>query len=101
MAAPSPSANPLRVRSNGRAADSGVSLRGVVALIASKQATVIGEIAASEAPAITTSALPSATSSAACAITSMPDVQPVDTIPTGPSAPVRQAISAAIDDGRK
>jgi hypothetical protein len=47
MAAPSPRTNPLRDRSNGREACSASSLRGVVALMASKQATVIGEIGGS------------------------------------------------------
>src|SRR5690606_41162941 len=50
MAHPSPRTKPLRVRSNGRDAVAGVSLRGEVALIASKQAEVMGVRGASVLP---------------------------------------------------
>jgi hypothetical protein len=76
-------------------------LRGVVALIASKQASVIGEMGASVAPATTTSAEPSAISSTACPTESIPEVHPVDTVATGPSAPRSQATSAARELGTK
>jgi len=59
IAAPSASTNPLRERSNGRDAVAGSSLYDVVALIASKQATTMGVIGASAAPATITSAAPS------------------------------------------
>ena len=87
--------------SNGREACSGSSLRGVVALIASKQATVIGEIGASVAPAIITSALPSRISSTAWPTESSPEVHPVETTAAGPSAPTAQATSAANELGTK
>lgn len=61
----------------------------------------MGEIGASEAPATITSASPSAISSAAWPTESRPDVQPVETVATGPSAPVSQATSAAIELGTK
>ena len=64
MAAPSPRTNPSRVASKGRDACSGSPLLGDVALMASKQAEVIGESGASVAPAMTTSALPSSMSCA-------------------------------------
>ena len=64
--------------------------------MASKQATVIGEIGASVAPAITTSARPSSMSSAPSATASSPDVHPVEITLAGPSAPQSQATSAAI-----
>ena len=90
-AAPSPRTRPLRVRSKGRQALSGVSLRGVVAWMASKQAEVIGEIGASVAPAIIMSAVPSRMSSTAWPSESRPEVQPVETTAAGPSAPAAQA----------
>ncbi len=65
-------------------------------MIASKQATVIGEMGASVAPATTTSAEPSWMSPAACPIASSPEVHPVETSATGPSAPTAQATSTAI-----
>lgn len=91
----------MREASKGLEAVSGSSLRGEVALMASKQATVIGEIGASVAPAIITSALPSRISSTACPTESRPEVHPVDTIDTGPCACVRQATSAAMELGTK
>ncbi|GAA2903628.1 hypothetical protein GCM10010524_39390 [Streptomyces mexicanus] len=91
----------MRVRSNGREAVAGSSLRGVVARIASKHATVIGEMAASEAPLIITSAAPSMIRSAAWPSTSMPEVQPVEMTPTGPCASASQASSAAMEEGAK
>src|SRR2546421_534591 len=75
-AAPSPSTNPLRLRSKGREACAGSSLRGEVALMASKEATLIGVIGASVAPATITSAPPSATTPAAYPSESSPEVQP-------------------------
>ncbi len=50
---------PLRRSSKGLEACSGSSLSGEVALMASKQAMVIGEIGESDAPAMQTSARPS------------------------------------------
>ena len=99
IAAPSPSTNPLRLRSKGRAAVVGSSLRGVVARIASKHATVIGEIGASVAPATITSAVPSRIRSTACPTESRPEVQPVEIRLTGPSAQTPQATSAASELG--
>ncbi len=52
--------NPSRSASKGREAWAGSSLLGEVALIASKQAMVIGEIGESEAPVTQMSARPSA-----------------------------------------
>src|SRR5690606_40424470 len=101
IAAPSPSTNPSLVRSNGRDACSGSSLRGLVALIASKHATVIGEIGASEAPATITSTAPSRMSSTACATASIPEVHPVETTAAGPSAPTCHATSAATELGTR
>ena len=86
---------PSRVLSNGREARAGSSLRPVVALIESKQATEIGEIGESAAPAITTSASPLATIWAPAPMASMPDVQPVDTTVAGPCASNSMAISLA------
>jgi hypothetical protein len=48
-----------------------------------------------------TSALPSRISSTAWPSESRPEVQPVDTMDTGPWAPVRQATSAAMELGTK
>jgi hypothetical protein len=70
-------------------------LFGEVARMASKQATVIGEIGASVAPATTTSAEPSRTSCTPCPTESSPAVQPVEISATGPSAPQVQATSTA------
>lgn len=98
-AEPSPSTKPSRSPSKGREACSGSALFGVVALMASKQAEVMGEMGASVAPAITTSAEPSSMSCTACPIESRPEVQPVETRATGPSAPVSQATSTASVDG--
>jgi hypothetical protein len=67
-----------------------------VAFSASKHATVIGEIGASLPPAMTTSAAPSSSSCAAYPTASRPDVQPVDTTATGPSAAHAHATSAAM-----
>jgi hypothetical protein len=50
---------PSRLLSKGREACAGSSLFGLVALIASKQAMVIGDIGESEAPATHMSARPS------------------------------------------
>ncbi len=91
----------MRERSKGREAVSGSSLRGLVALMASKQATVIGEIGASVAPVTITSALPSRIRSTACPTESRPEVQPVDTSDTGPWAPTAPATSAAMELGTK
>lgn len=101
MAAPSAMANPSRVRSKGRGACSGSSLRRVVALIASKHATAIGVTGASVAPATITSALPSWMSWQAWPRASMPEVQPAEMTDTGPSAPAAQAISRAREPGTK
>src|SRR5437879_5700026 len=95
-AAPSPITNPSLLASNGREACSGSLLRAEVALIASKQAMVIGEMGASVAPAITTSASPSSTSWWAWPTASIPDVQPVEMTAAGPWAPNRTATSAAM-----
>ena len=100
-AAPSPSTKPSRRSSNGREACPGSALFDDVALMASKQATVIGEMGASAAPASTTPAAPSSTSRTACPTASSPDVHPVETSPTGPSAPYRQATSLAMELGTK
>jgi hypothetical protein len=70
-------------------------------LIASKQATTIGVIGVSDAPASMTSALPSRISCRAWATESMPDVQPLDTMATGPSAPTIHATSAGITLGTR
>ncbi|CAM5403047.1 hypothetical protein STENM223S_05203 [Streptomyces tendae] len=67
--------------------------------MASKQAEVIGEIGASVAPARATSAEPSSISWTACPMESRPEVQPVDTRATGPSAPTSWATSAASVEG--
>src|SRR5689334_11496117 len=83
--------NPSRSASKGREACAGSSLFEDVALIASKQAMVIGEIGESEAPAIQTSALPSSTVWRAYPTASSPEVQPVETVCTGPRAPKRSA----------
>lgn len=91
----------MRVRSKGREACSGSSLRGVVALIASKQARVIGEIGASEAPAIITSTEPSRMSSAACPSESRPEVHPVEMTAAGPCARASRATSAASELGTR
>ena len=56
MPAPSPMTKPSRSLSNGRLAFSGSSLRVESARIAAKPPTPIGVIAASEPPAIITSA---------------------------------------------
>ena len=56
---------------------------------------MIGEIGASAAPAIITSATPSSMSWAAWPTASSPDVQPVDIVITEPPAPCRVATSAA------
>lgn len=72
-----------------------------VALMASKQATVIGAIGASVAPAIIMSTDPSRMRSQACPTASMPEVHPADTTALGPSAPAAQATSAAIELGTK
>src|SRR5437764_2773337 len=101
MAAPSPRTNPSRLMSNGREACSASSLRGVVALIASKQASVIGEIGASVDPAIMMSADRSRISSTAYPTESSPDVQPVDTTVAGPSAPTAWATSTANELGTR
>lgn len=85
----------------GRQALSGVSLRGVVARMASKQADVIGEMGASVAPAIMTSAVPSRMSSTAWPSESRPEVHPVDTTAAGPSAPAALPTSAASELGTK
>ena len=74
---------------------------GVVAWMASKQAEVIGEIGASVAPAIMTSAVPSRISSTAWPSESSPEVQPVETTAAGPSAPAVQATSAAMRAGHE
>nr|BFE73892.1 hypothetical protein GCM10020092_071930 [Actinoplanes digitatis] len=87
--------------SKGRDAVAGSSCRGVVALIASKQAMVIGEIGASEEPAIMTSTAPSRISSTAYPTESMPEVQPVETTVLGPSAPTAHATSAANELGTR
>ncbi|CAL9327423.1 hypothetical protein SUDANB126_00002 [Streptomyces sp. enrichment culture] len=79
----------------------GSSLRGLVSRMRSKQAMEIGEIGASAPPASTTSALPSRTSSQPCPIASRPEVQPLETRPTGPCAPHARATSAARDEGTK
>lgn len=100
-ALPSPSTKPLRVRSKGREAVSGSSLRGDVARMASKDARVIGVTGASEAPATITSALPSRMSSAAWPSESRPEVQPVETTATGPCAPTSRATSAAMELGTR
>jgi hypothetical protein len=76
-------------------------LRGVVALIASKQATTTGEIGASVPPVTIVSAAPSLMSCAAWATDSIPDVHPVETTAAGPSAPTAQATSAARDVGTR
>src|SRR3954463_16411032 len=93
--------SPFRVRSNGRQARAGSSLYVDVALITSKQTSVIGEIGASLPPVTTTSAVPSWISSAAYPTASMPDVHPVEITAAGPSAPVSVATAAAIELGRK
>ena len=69
--------------------------------MASKQATVMGEIGASVAPATTTSAEPSRMRSLAWPSASRPDVHPVDTTAVGPSAPTAHAVCAASDAGTK
>lgn len=91
----------MRVPSKGREARSGTSSRGVVALIASKHAIVIGEIGASDEPVIMTSAEPSRSSSTACPTESIPDVQPVETTVLGPCAPTAHATSAAKELGTR
>lgn len=78
-----------------------VVVAGVVALMASKQARVIGEIGASVPPLITTSALPSRIRSVAWPIASRPEVQPSETSATGPCAPTRRATSTAMELGTK
>ena len=80
--------------SNGREACSGSSLLGVVALIASKHATVIGEIGASAAPATATSARPVRISSAS-ADRVQPGCASGGDHDTGPSAPAAHATSHA------
>ena len=82
-------------RRTGREACAGSSLSGLVARIASNEATVTGEIGESAAPASTTSASPSAMSWWAYPMASMPEVQPVETTCAGPCSPCRQATSAA------
>lgn len=101
MAAPSARTKPLRVRSKGREACSGSSLRAVVALMASKEATTIGVIGVSDAPASMTSALPSRITWQAWPTESMPEVQPLETIVTGPSAATVHATSAGIALGAR
>ncbi len=61
----------------------------------SKQATEIGEMGASLAPAMTMSASPSWISWAPYPTASMPDVQPVDMTDAGPCAWNRIASSVA------
>lgn len=98
-AQPSPRTKPLRLRSKGREACSGSSLREEVALIASKQATVMGEMGASVEPATMTSAEPSRIRETACPTESRPEVQPVETTVTGPCAPTSHATSAEMELG--
>lgn len=69
--------------------------------MASKQAEVIGEMGASVAPAIMTSAVPSRMSSTAWPRESRPEVHPVDTTAAGPSAPAALPTSAASELGTK
>lgn len=78
---------PLRLASKGREACSGSSLLGDVALMASKQAIVIGDIGESDAPVMQTSARPSSMVWKAYPTASSPEVQPVETVCTGPCAP--------------
>src|SRR5256714_1469762 len=98
-APPSPSTKPSRCRSKGRDACSGSSLFGDVALMASKQATVIGDSGASAAPATTTSAVPSRISCRPWPTASSPAVHPVEMSATGPPAPATRATSTAIELG--
>lgn len=72
-----------------------------MARIASKQATTIGVIGVSAAPANITSALPSSIARTALPTESRPEVQPVETIVTGPSAPTAQATSAGMTLGTR
>jgi hypothetical protein len=85
----------LRRASKGLEACSGSALLSVVARMVSKQAIEIGEMGASLAPAITTSASPSSMSWLPYPTASMPDVHPVETTVAGPCARKRTASSVA------
>ncbi len=89
MPAPSPMTNPSRSLSNGRLARAGSSLRVESARIAANPPTPIGVIAASDPPAIITSASPRLMISYASPIACADAVQAVHVARFGPRAPNR------------
>src|SRR6188768_3032704 len=89
MPEPSPITNPSRSLSKGRDARDGSSLRVDSARIAAKPPTPIGVIAASEPPAIMTSASPREITRKASPTACAPDEHAVHGAEFGPRAPKR------------
>ena len=87
MPAPSPITKPSRPVSQGRLAPAGSSLRRLRARAAPKPASEVGEIGASEPPAIITSASPYSISLPASPIAWVPVLQAVTMERFGPLRP--------------
>ena len=87
--------NPSRVRSKGREALSGSSLRRERARAAAKAASIEGTIGASAPPAIATSTIPSRIIRAASPTEWAPEAHAVETASVGPVIPCFRAMNPA------